>query len=77
MIMNHDEILENIKNDVIFSREVDLLKEEIKGSQDAVKREQTRFADQIKRGLGERMIEEIRPKSKIKQFFRKLFSIYG
>lgn len=75
--MNHDEVIENIKSDVILGREIDLLKEEMKGSQDAVKREQTRFAAQIKRGLGKQMLEEIKPKSKIKQFFRKLFSIYG
>ena len=49
----------------------------MKGSQEAVKREQTRFASQMKRGLGQKMLEEIKPKSKIKQFFRKLFSIYG
>lgn len=68
---------EIIKNDIMIGKEISLLKEEKKAYVEELKREQARFADQLKRGMGEKMLEDIKPKSKIKLFLRKLFSIYG
>lgn len=68
---------EFIKKDVMIGREINLLKEESMAGKEEIKREQNRFAEQLKRGLGEKMLEEVRPKSKIKVFLKKLFSIYG
>lgn len=68
---------EFIKEDVMIGREINLLREESMAGKKEIKREQNRFAEQLKRGLGEKMLEEVKPKSKIKVFFKKLFSIYG
>ncbi len=72
-----EEQKEIIKNDIMIGKEISLLKEEKKAYVEELKREQARFADQLKRGMGEKMLEDIKPKSKIKLFLRKLFSIYG
>lgn len=72
-----DDQKSNIKESVMIGREVNLLREELESGKEEIKREQNRFAEQLKRGLGEKMLEEVRPKSKIKVFFKKLFSIYG
>lgn len=68
---------EFIKEDVMVGREINLLREELESGKEEIKREQNRFAEQLKHGLGEKMLEGVRPKSKIKVFFKKLFSIYG
>ena len=72
-----DEKKETIKESVIVGREINLLKEEIEAGREEIVREQNRFAEQLKRGLGDKMLEEIKPKSKIKVFLKKLLSIYG
>jgi hypothetical protein len=72
-----EEQKEIIKNDIMIGKEISLLKEEKKAYAEELKREQSRFAAQLKRGMGEKMLEGIKPKSKIKLFFKKLFSIYG
>ena len=72
-----EEQKEIIKNDIMIGKEIYLLKEEKKAYAEELKREQARFAAQLKRGMGEKMLEDIKPKSKIKLFLRKLFSIYG
>lgn len=74
--MNYKEI-EKINESAMLGREISLLKEESDAGREEIKREQNRFAEQLKRGLGEKMLEEVKPKSKIKVFFKKLFSIYG
>jgi hypothetical protein len=68
---------EFIKEDVMIGREINLLREELMAGKEEIKREQNRFAEQLKRGLGEKMLEDVKPKSKIKVFLKKLFSIYG
>lgn len=72
-----DDQKSNIKESVMIGREINLLREELESGKEEIKREQNRFAEQLKRGLGEKMLEEVRPKSKIKVFLKKLFSIYG
>ena len=72
-----EEQKETFKNDIMIGKEISLLKEEKKAYAEELKREQARFATQLKRGMGEKMFEDIKPKSKIKLFFKKLFSIYG
>lgn len=66
-----------INENLVIGREINLLREEIKAGREEIIREQNRFAEQLKRGLGDKMIEDVKPKSKIKAFFRKLLSIYG
>ena len=68
---------ETIKEGFLMGREINLLKEDVEAGREEIVREQNRFAEQLKRGLGDKMLEEIKPKSKIKMFFKKLFSIYG
>ena len=77
MIMSNDDQKSNIKEGVMIGREINLLREESMAGKEEIKREQNRFAEQLKRGLGEKMLEEVKPKSKIKVFLKKLFSIYG
>ena len=72
-----EEQKEIIKNDIMIGKEISLLKEEKKAYAEELKREQARFAARLKRGMGEKMLEDIKPKNKIKLFLRKLFSIYG
>lgn len=67
----------DIKESVIVGREIKLLKEEMEAGKEEIRREQNRFAEQIKRGLGDKIMEEVKPKCKIKAFLKKLLSIYG
>lgn len=61
----------------MMEREVGKLKEEIDVSQEIIKINQNKFANQIKNEIGPKMMEQIKPKSKIKHFFSKLLAIYG
>ena len=72
-----EEQKEIIKNDIMIGKEISLLKEEKKAYAEELKREQARFAAQLKREKKKKMLEDIKPKNKIKLFLRKLFSIYG
>lgn len=72
-----DEQKGKVEEGMLISREISILKDEIESGREEIKREQNRFAEQLKRGLGEKILKEVKPKSKIRTFFRKLFAIYG
>ena len=72
-----DEQKGKVEEGMLISREISILKDEIESGREEIKREQNRFAEQLKRGLGEKILKDVKPKSKIITFFKKLFAIYG
>lgn len=68
--------LENIGKTTFITKEIDSLKEVIINNQNSLDREKNIFAETIKMDLGPRMKKDLKP-NKIRNFFRRLFSIYG
>lgn len=70
------EKLENAEKTTFITKEIDSLKEVIINNQKSLDREKNIFAETIKMDLGPRIKNDLKP-NKIRNFFRRLFSIYG